>query len=111
MIEEIVARGNVVKHAPDSHLPLIEQIIGHNSPAWRRWIDSNRNTISMRRLGQKPRPDWALSGKPILPVDKIAPVIILNERSGHSSVWLERTVRDREVGGSNPLAPTFFRHE
>jgi hypothetical protein len=26
--------------------------------------------------------------------------------SGRSSVWLERTVRDREVGGSNPLAPT-----
>jgi hypothetical protein len=26
--------------------------------------------------------------------------------SGHSSAWLERTVRDREVGGSNPLAPT-----
>src|SRR5437660_8584391 len=29
--------------------------------------------------------------------------------TGRSSVWLERTVRDREVGGSNPLAPTFFR--
>ena len=26
--------------------------------------------------------------------------------SGRGSVWLERTVRDREVGGSNPLAPT-----
>ena len=26
--------------------------------------------------------------------------------TGHSSAWLERTVRDREVGGSNPLAPT-----
>src|SRR6266446_2848240 len=29
-----------------------------------------------------------------------------HDKSGHSSVWLERTVRDREVGGSNPLAPT-----
>ena len=28
------------------------------------------------------------------------------ERAGRSSAWLERTVRDREVGGSNPLAPT-----
>src|SRR5262249_26353840 len=27
--------------------------------------------------------------------------------TGRSSVWLERTVRDREVAGSNPVAPTF----
>src|SRR5437868_14152786 len=26
--------------------------------------------------------------------------------TGRSSVWLERTVRDREVAGSNPVAPT-----
>ena len=26
--------------------------------------------------------------------------------SGRGSVWLERDVRDVEVGGSNPLAPT-----
>lgn len=26
--------------------------------------------------------------------------------SGCSSVWLERTVGDREVGGSSPLIPT-----
>jgi hypothetical protein len=30
------------------------------------------------------------------------------QSSGHSSAWLERTVRDREVGGSNPLAPTIL---
>ncbi len=30
-------------------------------------------------------------------------------KPGRSSVWLERTVRDREVAGSNPVAPTFFR--
>ena len=27
-------------------------------------------------------------------------------RSGRGSAWLERLVRDQEVGGSNPLAPT-----
>ncbi len=30
-------------------------------------------------------------------------------RSGRGSAWLERLVRDQEVGGSNPLAPTNFR--
>ncbi len=28
--------------------------------------------------------------------------------SGRGSVWLERSVRDAEVGGSSPLAPTIF---
>ena len=28
---------------------------------------------------------------------------------GCSSAWLERTVRDREVAGSNPVAPTFCK--
>lgn len=27
--------------------------------------------------------------------------------SGRGSAWLERLVRDQEVGGSNPLAPTY----
>ena len=27
-------------------------------------------------------------------------------QSGRGSAWLERLVRDQEVGGSNPLAPT-----
>src|SRR5260370_5259961 len=35
-------------------------------------------------------------------------VIIDIRRSGRSSARLECTVRDREVGGSNPLAPTPF---
>src|SRR5438874_12402400 len=35
-----------------------------------------------------------------------SPRIRVPSTSGHSSAWLERTVRDREVGGSNPLAPT-----
>ena len=31
--------------------------------------------------------------------------------SGRGSAWLERLVRDQEVGGSNPLAPTnLFKH-
>jgi hypothetical protein len=38
-------------------------------------------------------------------------VIIDIRRSGRSSARLECTVRDREVGGSNPLAPTIFRNE
>jgi hypothetical protein len=28
--------------------------------------------------------------------------------SGRGSAWLERLVRDQEVGGSNPLAPTIL---
>ena len=28
--------------------------------------------------------------------------------SGHSAVWLARFVRDEEVVGSNPTAPSFF---
>ena len=28
--------------------------------------------------------------------------------SGRGSAWLERLVRDQEVGGSNPLAPTIY---
>ena len=31
------------------------------------------------------------------------------ETSGRGSAWLERLVRDQEVGGSNPLAPTTSR--
>src|SRR5579871_672015 len=31
--------------------------------------------------------------------------------TGRSSVWLERTVRDRKVAGSNPVAPTFCREK
>ena len=31
--------------------------------------------------------------------------------AGRGSAWLERLVRDQEVGGSNPLAPTnLFKH-
>ena len=40
-------------------------------------------------------------------VDKSAQFAEINNTlSGRSSAWLERTVRVREAGGSNPLAPT-----
>jgi hypothetical protein len=32
----------------------------------------------------------------------------LLDLTGRGSAWLERLVRDQEVGGSNPLAPTKF---
>ena len=31
-----------------------------------------------------------------------------SQKSGRSSAWLERYVRDVEVAGSNPVAPTYF---
>jgi hypothetical protein len=33
-------------------------------------------------------------------------MLIVINASGRGSAWLERFVRDEEVGGSNPLAPT-----
>ena len=33
------------------------------------------------------------------------------KQSGRGSAWLERLVRDQEVGGSNPLAPTILFNE
>src|SRR6195256_477010 len=47
-----------------------------------------------------------LSYEGMLPAARLAEVIIDIRRSGRSSARLECTVRDREVGGSNPLAPT-----
>ncbi len=44
-------------------------------------------------------------------VDNCKPVSMFNgdfpidSSSGRGSAWLERTVRDREVAGSNPVAP------
>jgi hypothetical protein len=32
-------------------------------------------------------------------------------KSGRGSAWLERLVRDQEVGGSNPLAPTILLND
>jgi hypothetical protein len=36
---------------------------------------------------------------------------LLGATSGRGSAWLERLVRDQEVGGSNPLAPTNLFNE
>src|SRR5207253_1572875 len=36
------------------------------------------------------------------------PVVPFLVVSGRGSAWLERLVRDQEVGGSNPLAPTII---
>src|SRR2546428_7802139 len=46
-----------------------------------------------------------LSYEGMLPAARQREVIIDIRRSGRSSARLECTVRDREVGGSNPLAP------
>src|SRR5438067_1945547 len=40
-------------------------------------------------------------------VDKFGLSFTIQKCTGRSSVWLERTVRDREVGSSNLLAPTW----
>src|SRR5262249_44220270 len=39
-------------------------------------------------------------------VDKMEGTTILHQRTGRSSAWLERMVRDHEVAGSSPVAPT-----
>jgi hypothetical protein len=38
--------------------------------------------------------------------DKLFAVVF--KISGRSAAWLARLVRDQEVGGSNPLAPTIL---
>src|SRR6266511_4133626 len=43
-----------------------------------------------------------------LAVDKTTSPARINSRSGCSSVWPERPVRDRKVGGSSPLTPTIY---
>src|SRR5437867_13266940 len=51
-----------------------------------------------------------LSYEGLRPAARIGEVIIDIRRSGRSSARLECTVRDREVGGSNPLAPISHSH-
>jgi hypothetical protein len=51
------------------------------------------------------QPAWPISASGATPTgllhwDQFLPL------SGRGSAWLERLVRDQEVGGSNPLAPT-----
>jgi hypothetical protein len=47
--------------------------------------------------------DWLRS---VVMRDKLFAVVF--KISGRSAAWLARLVRDQEVGGSNPLAPTIF---
>ncbi len=54
-------------------------------------------TQDTRALGGSIAVDTFLAFKRYLP---------RSNETGRSSAWLERTVRDREVAGSNPVAPT-----
>ena len=47
--------------------------------------------------------DWLRS---VVMRDKLFAVVF--KISGRSAAWLARLVRDQEVGGSNPLAPTIL---
>ena len=49
------------------------------------------------------RYDWLRS---MVMRDKLFAVVV--KISGRSAAWLARLVRDQEVGGSNPLAPTIL---
>jgi hypothetical protein len=52
-------------------------------------------------VGSMPQYDWLRS---VVMRDKLFAVDF--KISGRSAAWLARLVRDQEVGGSNPLAPT-----
>ena len=54
--------------------------------------------------GSMPQYDWLRS---VVRRDKLFAVVF--KISGRSAAWLARLVRDQEVGGSNPLAPTIFQ--
>ncbi len=44
-------------------------------------------------------------------IDALRALCYDTRETGRSSVWLERAVRDREVGSSNLPAPTYRRHD
>src|SRR5215213_10202544 len=50
-------------------------------------------------------PDWRGAGLAI-GCDSPEPSPIIPRSAGSSAAWLARSVRDAEVGGSNPLSPT-----
>ena len=61
------------------------------------------NNIAARRR----RIDAREPGSRCEPLQSIVNSIYVQQQpSGRGSAWLERLVRDQEVGGSNPLAPT-----
>ena len=59
-------------------------------------------------------PDWrgepyhTLIGVATTPLRSRVVLYLQGFPAGRGSAWLERLVRDQEVGGSNPLAPTSF---
>src|SRR5579883_498236 len=63
----------------------------------------------LHSFARLPNPRWraAISGSSAK-TPRLADGILESPRatSGRGSAWLERLVRDQEVGGSNPLAPT-----
>src|SRR4029079_12183745 len=76
-----VGRGRARERGGGASQTRARQARGHGRPA---------------RRGRRP---WRSS----VARDKVA---VLWTSSGRGSAWLERVVRDHEVGGSNPLAPT-----
>ena len=57
---------------------------------------------------QRAHPQTLHQPVPVPPLGQSSAETYIVETSGRGSAWLERCVRDAEVGGSNPLAPTVF---
>ena len=58
-------------------------------------LSEHQEIIDWKRCG------WTRGAVKLFPLHSIV-------LSGRGSAWLERLVRDQEVGGSNPLAPTIY---
>ena len=67
--------------------------------AFRAW----EPTLGNGRTSRRPV-NGARLARSSRPRDRVAAVVSFDR--GRGSAWLERSVRDQEVGGSNPLAPT-----
>jgi hypothetical protein len=65
--------------------------------------EKRRNEGSLSSCWSIVRYHWLRS---LMMRDKLFAVVF--KISGRSAAWLARLVRDQEVGGSNPLAPTTF---
>ena len=75
---------------------------GRRTPIRNQAPKSPRNALAIKgALSKKVAPPRAAKSS--------APVLS-SELSGRSSAWLERCVRDAEVAGSNPVAPTNFSY-
>ena len=70
----------------------------------RGWQDDLKKNAPLNRTSEGTTRSNSLAMPPL------TPILMLNcfgLSSGRGSAWLERLVRDQEVGGSNPLAPIF----